>query len=397
MKKYVAIERGLFFRMDNKINVLYTMPGDIMGGGHLTTFEIMDQLGPYGFQPIALVNSEKSEIVALAKQKRIKYICVPNGTSLILRDFIKFFRLIFRTWRIIIRNRISLAHFNDLGTSHYGILAARLACVPSILHVRSVFWAKQCGWMNRLILSQANIIFANSRFVHSTTIQAGLPKEKIHTIYNGVDLTRFEVKNKETNRIRRELEISKDRLVLCFMGRLGLEWKNESLVYELVGELSQRLVGITCLVLGGPYDGEHKTFERCKINARDLGRGTDIRLLGHRNDIPEILSLVDILLVPSKEEPFGRVVLEGMAAGVTVVASNNGGIPEMIIDGHNGFLRSPDDLKGWLAIAESLLSDARQRERIGRNARKTIEDKFTLTKMAQKIALAYFDQLGITK
>ena len=56
------------------MKTLYTVPGKLSGGGHLTTFEIMDHLRPYGFQPIALVNYEESEIVSLAKQKKIEYI-----------------------------------------------------------------------------------------------------------------------------------------------------------------------------------------------------------------------------------------------------------------------------------------------------------------------------------
>lgn len=377
--------------------VLYTIPGKVLGGGHLATIEIMDQLAPYGFQPIALVNNDKSDIVSLIKKKNISYLCVPNSAGFNLKDTVNFLRQIFRVWKIILNNKISLAHFNDLETGHYGILAARLARVPSILHLRSVFWAKQCGWMNRLVLSQANIIFSNSNFVKTTAIQTGLPKEKIYTVYNGVDLTRFDSKKQKIQKVRNELGISKDILIIGFMGRLGLEWKNESLVYHLADELSQRLKGFTVLVLGGPYDGQEETFNRCRYNAKKFGKGADIRLLGYRDDIPAVLSLIDLLLVPSRQEPFGRVVLEGMAAGVPVVGSNNGGIPEMIIDGHNGFLRSPDDFKGWLAIAESLLTDSAERERIGRNAKKTIEEKFTLNSMARKIATTYFDQLGISK
>jgi glycosyltransferase involved in cell wall biosynthesis len=107
--------------------------------------------------------------------------------------------------------------------------------------------------------------------------------------------------------------------------------------------------------------------------------------------------LIDLLLVPSRQEAFGRVVLEGMAARVPVIGSNVGGIPEMITDGHNGFLRSPDDLKGWLAMAESLLREPVRRNRIAENGRKTVEEKFTLNQMAHNIATTYFKQLGMTK
>jgi glycosyltransferase involved in cell wall biosynthesis len=251
--------------------------------------------------------------------------------------------------------------------------------------------------MNKLILSRASVILANSKFVHAITIRTGLPRQKISTIYNGVDLTRFDIKDHEITNLRTQLGVPKGKLVIGFVGRLGSERKNELLVYKLVGELNQRFQGITCLVLGGSYDGKDKTFNRCKTDAKKFGKGADIRLLGQRYDVPAILSLIDLLLVPSRQEPFGRVVLEGMAAGVPVIGSNEGGIPEMIIDGHNGFLRSPDDLMGWLEIAEVLLRDPATRKRIAENGKKTVEEKFTLNQMAHKIATTYLDQLGISK
>ncbi|MFC1868977.1 glycosyltransferase family 4 protein, partial [Thermodesulfobacteriota bacterium] len=128
--------------------------------------------------------------------------------------------------------------------------------------------------------------------------------------------------------------------------------------------------------------------------AKGLGGTADIRFLGDRTDVPEILPAMEVLLVPSKEEPFGRVVIEGMASGITVVGSDNGGIPEIITDGQDGFLRSPEDLDAWVSMVNTILKNAELRKKIGENARRTIEERFAMDDMIKKIADIYFEMLG---
>jgi glycosyltransferase involved in cell wall biosynthesis len=282
---------------------------------------------------------------------------------------------------------------SDLITGHYGILAAKLAGIPSILHTKSLYWTNEYGWPNRLILSQASMILAISDAVHRACLQARLPKERIVTIHDAVDLKRFYAKEDMEQRVRKALGIAEDRFVVGFVGRLGVEWKNEPLVYRLVGQLSQHIENLSLLVVGGPYDGKNETFEKSKRLAKELGGKAEIHFLGSRNDVPAVLPAMDVYLVPSKEEPFGRVVIEGMATGLAVVGSNNGGIPEMITDGQDGFLCSPDDLNGWIGIVKALIEDKDLRKRIGKNARKTVEDHFMLEKMIEKVAEIYFNLL----
>jgi glycosyltransferase involved in cell wall biosynthesis len=375
---------------NDKIRILYTMPGKVAGGGHLGTLEIMVRLRSYGFEPVAAVNYEEGHVIDLMREYDISSAFIPGYPGLLMRNIPQFLNQIFLFWKTIAKEKISLLHLSDLITGHYGIFAARLARIPSILHMKSLYWTKEYGWPNRRILSQASMILAISDAVHEACLEARLPKNKIFTIHDGVDLKHFHVKEDMILKVRRDLGIEKDRLVIGFVGRLGVEWKNEPLVYRLVGKLSQRNERISLLVVGGPYDGKNETFEKSKKLARELGGKAEIRFLGSRKDVPAVLPAMDVYLVPSKEEPFGRVVIEGMAAGLPVVGSNNGGIPEMITDGQDGFLCSPEDFNGWITAVRTLLEKPELRRRIGLNARKTVEKRFTLGKMIEKVARIYF-------
>ncbi|MBW1696352.1 MAG: glycosyltransferase family 4 protein [Deltaproteobacteria bacterium] len=353
----------------------------------------MDRLRPYAFEPIAVVNHKQSHVIDLMRQYDISSVFIPGYPGLLRRNIPQFLNQIFLFWKTIKKEKISLLHLSDLITGHYGILAARLARIPSILHMKSLYWTKEYGWPNRLILSQANIILAISDAVHRACLGARLPNNKIVTIHDGVDPKSFYVREDMELKVRSDLGIPEDRFVIGFVGRLGVEWKNEPLVYRLVGELSQQIENLSLLVVGGPYDGKNETFEKSKQLARELGGKAEIHFLGSLNDVPAVLPAMDVYLVPSKEEPFGRVVIEGMAAGLPVVGSNNGGIPEMITDGYDGFLKDPDDLSAWVSIVRILSRNPDLRGRIGKNARKTVENRFTLQKMVQRVTEEYFTLL----
>lgn len=371
------------------------MPGKVAGGGHLGTLEIMVRLRPYGFEPIALVNHKESLVTDLMREYAISSVFIPGYPGLLMRNILQFLNQVFLFWKTITKEEISLLHLSDVITGHYGILAARLARIPSILHMKSLYWTKEYGWPNRRILSQASMILAISDAVHKACLEARLPEDRIVTIHDGVDLKHFYVKEDMGLKVRSDMGIAEDRFVIGFVGRLGVRWKNEPLVYRLVGELSRHTENLSLLVVGGPYDGKNETFEKSKRLARELGGKAEIRFLGSRNDVPAILPAMDVYLVPSKEEPFGRVVIEGMAAGLAVVGSNNGGIPEMITDGHDGFLKAPDDLDGWVAIVRTLAKNPDLRKQIGKNARETVEKRFTLDRMIQRVAEKYSRLLKI--
>src|SRR5207245_576576 len=103
----------------------------------------------------------------------------------------------------------------------------------------------------------------------------------------------------------------------------------------------------------------------------DLGLQKAVHFLGEREDIPEILSAIDVLLVPSWREPFGRSVIEAMAMRVPVVATDIGGPAELITQGVDGFLLPPRNPSLWARELSRLLSEPRRRSELGRRAQTT--------------------------
>jgi glycosyltransferase involved in cell wall biosynthesis len=123
--------------------------------------------------------------------------------------------------------------------------------------------------------------------------------------------------------------------------------------------------------------------------ADELGIGAAVSFLGERADIPEVLAAVDVLLVPSWYEPFGRVALEAMIMGVPVIATSVGGTKEVITDGVDGLVLEPRDPRGWAAAVDALLADPARRAAMGARGRERALRDFSPARHAEEILGVY--------
>lgn len=129
---------------------------------------------------------------------------------------------------------------------------------------------------------------------------------------------------------------------------------------------------------------------------RAAGLEGRVHLLGVRTDVAALLSAADVFLLPSRLEGFPNAVMEAMALGVPVVASDVGGIPDLVCHGEHGFLHSPDDTDDMAASVLRLLGDAPLRERLGAAGRQRILQDFTLKKLGDRVVQRYEEILAET-
>ena len=125
--------------------------------------------------------------------------------------------------------------------------------------------------------------------------------------------------------------------------------------------------------------------------ARDLGIENDVEFVGEREDIPQILSIMDIFVLPSALEGFSNVILEAMATGLPVVATNVGGIPELVVNKQTGILVPPDEPEELAKAIVDLLRDKNTSREMGKRGRERIEKYFGLEKMLGEYDALYQD------
>jgi len=159
--------------------------------------------------------------------------------------------------------------------------------------------------------------------------------------------------------------------------------KNIPTVIQVFAEVRKRLQAK--LVMVG--DGPEKAGAEQQVRERGLDR--DVLFLGNQDCMEELLPLADVFLLPSSSESFGLVALEAMSAGVPVVASDVGGLPEVIEHGESGYLHVPSHIDGFVRSVLKLLTDETQRRRMGRRARQVAKERFSIEEMVGRYIKVY--------
>ena len=142
--------------------------------------------------------------------------------------------------------------------------------------------------------------------------------------------------------------------------------------------------------------GEGPDLDKSLRTARELGVHDQVEALGEQEQVQALLSVSDVLLLPSEQESFGLSALEAMACEVPVVASRVGGLPEVITDGETGFLHPPEDLDGMAASAVRLLTDDALHRRVARAGRRLVETTFCADEIVPRYE-AYYDEVLATR
>ena len=244
-------------------------------------------------------------------------------------------------------------------------------------------------WRRRLWASMVNRFIAVSGFVtERLRTDNGIPSHKIKVIYNGVNLERFSPLV-EKDLLRRQL-ILKDKsgYIVSYIGQLISE-KGVLVFLDAAKILLRKHKDIVFPIVGsGPQ------MNLLQDSAKELGMEQNILFLGNRDDVEVILGASDILVCPSVwDEAFGLVIAEAMASGVPVVASNVGGIPEVIANFETGILVSPNNSKELAKTIDELLVDEKTRKNFGVAGRKRAEEYFTIGKMAGETTKLYQELL----
>ena len=161
--------------------------------------------------------------------------------------------------------------------------------------------------------------------------------------------------------------------------------KGYDLLFMAFSRIADRC-GVDLVVVG---EGPKKSDLEALMHALGLEERVHFFGVAERDEVVSLLHCSEFFVLPSRVEPFGIVLLEAMAAGKAVIASNTDGIPEIITDGANGLLVPPKDVKALASIIIKLLEDKVLRDKFGKNGRKTVIEKFTLEKQVDAFEKTY--------
>jgi glycosyltransferase involved in cell wall biosynthesis len=278
-----------------------------------------------------------------------------------------------RVYRHCRERRVEVTCLNMDRVLRVGGTAAKLAGVPVILPRRGSEFALKPGALYRLTYrGVATGVIVNSRAT-AETLCRGIdwrPAGEVHVLPNGVDLARIEAA-RPREETRRALGIDADAPVLLTVGELTRR-KNAMLLVDRVPLLAARFPGLVVLLAGA---GREEAALRARAAA--LGVTGAVRLLGFREDVPDLLAASDVLVHPSRVEGFGYAVAEAMAAGLPVVATRASSLPEIVDDGVTGLLFAPEDGDALERAVAAYVADPALRARHGTSGRMRARAEFS--------------------
>jgi glycosyltransferase involved in cell wall biosynthesis len=296
--------------------------------------------------------------------------------------------------RYVRRHRIQVIHGTDRPRDAvYAVGLGKLTGAKSVVHVH-VAWSDDYSAPAKWGVHSADAVFGISRFVTETIVATGTPRERVHTILNGIDLAGWDL-HVDGQAIRREFGVPTDAPLLVSVSRLFRQ-KGQPELLRALARVRRDLPDVRLLIVGRDAFGAHggSFTEELKTLARELGVADRVVFTGERSDIPRMMSACDVFALPSLEEPFGLVFLEAMAMQRPVVALGDGGTPEVVEHGRSGLLSRAGDIDALSDNIVTLLKDRELRARFGAYGRARVVEHFTAQRMARDAGAAYDTMLN---
>ncbi len=274
-------------------------------------------------------------------------------------------------------NKIEIIHTHDFYTNIFGMLASQIIKVPLAIASKRETGGMRTKWQKRIekfAFKQANAIVANSEAVKNYLISEGIPGEKIRVIYNGLDLDRLTPKQTDRNAICAELNLPADENIkfITLVANLRHEVKNQAMLLRAAQKTLEKFPNAHFVLAG---EGERR--ENLENLARELKIAENVHFIGRCAQIPELLSVSFAGVLTSFNEGFSNAILEYMAAGLPVVATDVGGASEAIVENETGFLVESDDREALANRLSELLGNEEKARDFGTKGRNRVEEKFS--------------------
>lgn len=363
------------------IKILHIINSFGIGGMENGLINIINHLDPEEFKhEICCIRKSGSAKHRLKRKVKIYEVNQPDGVS--LSQYVNMIR-------VIRKSDPDIVHTRNWGAID-GIISARLVGVKNIVH-------GEHGWnihdplgqsLKRGIVRKIFFLWAKKVIAVSKDISRWLERgcrinpEKIETIINGVDTDKFVPYDDIDVEFKKQF-CDPENFIIGTVGRLD-PIKNFDLLIQSVSQLNPVEKKLKLLIVGSGNE-----LDRLRETARAYGIPDSVIFTGERNDLYRIYRLMDVFVLPSKNEGVSNTILEAMASGLPVIASNAGGNPELINHELSGLLVEPGSVPSLTNALKVYMNQPSFKIAMGKNARKEAVENFSLGQMLLKYKNTY--------
>ncbi len=297
----------------------------------------------------------------------------------------------FRYYLIGRKYKVRLVHLNNIiGSQLAGIIAAKFLGVPCIAHLRDF---EDVDNVTKLYAKLVNSHIAISEAIKENLLRLSVPKENIYVIHDAIDLDDF---NDRLNYdyLRTEFNIANGEKLFGIFGRI-IKWKGIKEFVQAAALVIQSQPNTKAFIIGDCSDGDNEYLTEVKELIIHFDLEQDIIITGYRNDVPYFMGLMDVVVHASiTPEPFGMVLIEGMAMGKPVIATKMGGPLDIVEHGCSGFLVAPGDVNEMAEAIRLLINDHELAVVMGQNGKDRVTKLFSKERYASQVEAVYLQILG---
>ena len=357
-----------------KINILFVMPQMAIGGSENVIYSLARNLNQKRFNTsIAWFCNEK--ICNPFSKLEIPLYHIPK-----LKKFD--ISTINELGRIIKKNDIDIINAHHFMPMFYSFCGGKIKRRAKLVYTEHSKWEIERTPFKWKIIGRYLMRNLDAVVGVSDPVKEVLQKKfkinsgKIHTIKNGIEIEKYT--NNKNKFLKDELNIDKDTTVIGIIANFR-KIKNHIFLLKAFYALLKKNKNVKLLLIGKGFDGDSENSEKeVKKYIHKNKMDNNVLLLGHRSDIPELLSIMDIFCLTSKKEGLPLSLLEAMAAGLPLVGTDVEGIRDVIYHGQNGFLIKPDDVVGLKEILEVLINNKPLMHKLSQNSKNTAKKFYSL-------------------
>jgi glycosyltransferase involved in cell wall biosynthesis len=379
-----------------KVKVLHIITHLPIGGAQDNTLLTVEGLNPEKYQVTLLCGPEGDWLKRLQKINYVRSIYFKS----LIRPVNPMFDLIaaIQIFSHIRSEKYQIVHTHSSKPGVIGRIAARLAGATVVIHTihgfpfhkfmpRFIYFL--CVWLERFVSRLSDKIITVSNLNLEKAVQLKLaPRNRFVNIYSGIQLEKFEFKKRQFH-IRQSLGLTNDHIIIGLIGRLFAQ-KAPQYFVKAVPEVIRHYPKTRYILVG---DGELRQSLICLV--KELHIQDYVQFLGFREDVPDILNILDIFVLTSLWEGLGRSLTEAMAMAKPVVATAVEGVPELVIHNKTGLLVPPCNESAIANAIIYLIRNPKKAKQMGQTAQKNVREKFSVNKMISDIDNLYESMIHV--
>jgi glycosyltransferase involved in cell wall biosynthesis len=395
-------------RDNRRIRALFLNTRSALGADVMVHLSLIQNLDPEHVEVFVATNANSADLAATLEHLK----CLPKDRVLVrnlghewqaagrglpvrLVNGVKNLSVlptIVRLAKFIRKHRIDIIHSTDRPRDAlFATLLAKWTGCKNLIHVHNG-WNEYFSRATRWGLANCSAVLAISMFTRKSFADAGIPDSKLYLVYNSVDSKRFDAANAQPGTFRERLGVAPHAPLIGIVARIML-WKGHLELIEALAKVRETIPSVQLAMIGKEdllaIDGSPAFGARLRERIQQLGFERNVHWVGWYDDVPTAIHDLDVLAMPSWEEPFGLAVVEAMAMERPVVGFASGALPEIIADGVEGLLVPPKDVDALAVALTQLLTDPGLRDRMGRAGRQRVVKDFDPRCKAAELADVY--------